>query len=66
MPTGGIQAIWESVTAWFKAGVAAVGIGGDLVKKEYLDTGNFDAMAVRMTAIMALIRNPFDRRFRMC
>ena len=46
----------ESLTAWFKAGVAAVGIGGDLIKKEYLESGNFDAMAARTTEILALIR----------
>jgi 2-dehydro-3-deoxyphosphogluconate aldolase / (4S)-4-hydroxy-2-oxoglutarate aldolase len=56
MPTGGVQATRESLTAWFKAGVAAVGIGGDLIKKEYLDTGNFDAMAARTAEILELIR----------
>jgi len=56
MPTGGVQATKESLTAWFKAGVAAVGIGGDLIKKEYLESGNFDAMAARTTEILALIR----------
>lgn len=56
MPTGGVQATRESLGAWFKAGVAAVGIGGDLIKKEYLDSGNFDAMAARTTEVLALIR----------
>ncbi len=56
MPTGGVQATQESLAAWFKAGVAAVGIGGDLIKKEYLDTGNFDAMAARTAEILGLIR----------
>ncbi len=56
MPTGGVQATKEGLTSWFKAGVAAVGIGGDLIKKEYLETGNFDAMAARTTEILSLIR----------
>lgn len=56
MPTGGVQATKESLTAWFKAGVAAVGIGGDLIKKEYLETGNFDAMVARTAEVLALIR----------
>jgi 2-dehydro-3-deoxyphosphogluconate aldolase/(4S)-4-hydroxy-2-oxoglutarate aldolase len=56
MPTGGVQATRESLSAWFKAGVAAVGIGGDLIKKEYLDTGNFDAMTAKTAEILALIR----------
>ena len=57
MPTGGVQATRESLSMWFKAGVAAVGIGGDLIKKEYLESGNFDAMAARTTEILGLIRD---------
>ena len=56
MPTGGVQATRESLSAWFKAGVTAVGIGGDLIKKEYLKTGNYDAMAARTAEALALIR----------
>ncbi len=56
MPTGGVQATRESLTAWFKAGVAAVGIGGDLIEKEYLETGNYDALAAKTAEILALIR----------
>ncbi|MFN2168377.1 MAG: bifunctional 4-hydroxy-2-oxoglutarate aldolase/2-dehydro-3-deoxy-phosphogluconate aldolase [Anaerolineae bacterium] len=56
MPTGGVQATRESLSTWFKAGVAAVGIGGDLIKKEYLRSGDFEAMAARMAEVLALIR----------
>ncbi len=56
MPTGGVQATRESLSAWFKAGVAAVGIGGDLIKKEYLDASNYDALSARTAEILALIR----------
>ena len=56
MPTGGVKATREGLAAWFRAGVAAVGIGGDLIKKEYLDTGDFDALATRTTEILKLIR----------
>jgi 2-dehydro-3-deoxyphosphogluconate aldolase/(4S)-4-hydroxy-2-oxoglutarate aldolase len=55
MPTGGVQATRENLSAWFKAGVAAVGIGGDLIKKEYLDTDNFDAMAAKTAEVLGLI-----------
>ncbi|MCX6029387.1 MAG: bifunctional 4-hydroxy-2-oxoglutarate aldolase/2-dehydro-3-deoxy-phosphogluconate aldolase [Chloroflexi bacterium] len=56
MPTGGVQATREGLSAWFKAGVAAVGIGGDLIKKEYLDASNYDALSARTAEILALIR----------
>jgi 2-dehydro-3-deoxyphosphogluconate aldolase/(4S)-4-hydroxy-2-oxoglutarate aldolase len=42
MPTGGVEATQESIYAWFKAGVAAVGIGSNLVRKEWVKAGEFD------------------------
>jgi 2-dehydro-3-deoxyphosphogluconate aldolase/(4S)-4-hydroxy-2-oxoglutarate aldolase len=60
MPTGGVQATREGLAAWFGAGVVAVGIGGDLIKKEYLDTGDFDALAARTTQILELIHEIRD------
>ncbi len=56
MPTGGVDASREGLAAWFKAGVAAVGIGGNLIKKEYLDASNYDALSARTAEILALIR----------
>jgi 2-dehydro-3-deoxyphosphogluconate aldolase/(4S)-4-hydroxy-2-oxoglutarate aldolase len=56
MPTGGVDASREGLAAWFKAGVAAVGVGGNLIKKEYLDASNYDALSTRTAEILALIR----------
>jgi len=56
MPTGGVEATQESITAWFKAGVAAVGIGSHLVKKEWVDAGNFEAMTALTGQIIGWIR----------
>lgn len=56
MPTGGVEATKESITAWFKAGVAAVGIGSHLVKKEWVDSGNYEAMTVQAQQIITWIR----------
>lgn len=44
MPTGGVQATEKSIKAWFQAGVAAVGIGSDLIKKEWVRSGNYSAI----------------------
>jgi 2-dehydro-3-deoxyphosphogluconate aldolase/(4S)-4-hydroxy-2-oxoglutarate aldolase len=44
MPTGGVEANEESITNWFKAGVAAVGMGSDLIKKDWVQTENFAAI----------------------
>jgi len=44
MPTGGVEANEASITAWFKAGVAAVGIGSDLIRKDWVQAENFSAI----------------------
>jgi len=44
MPTGGVEANEESITTWFKAGVAVVGIGSDLIRKDWVQTENFSAI----------------------
>jgi 2-dehydro-3-deoxyphosphogluconate aldolase/(4S)-4-hydroxy-2-oxoglutarate aldolase len=56
MPTGGVEATKESITAWFKAGVAAAGIGSHLVKKEWVDAGNYEAMTAQAQQIITWIR----------
>jgi 2-dehydro-3-deoxyphosphogluconate aldolase / (4S)-4-hydroxy-2-oxoglutarate aldolase len=56
MPTGGVEATKESITAWFKAGVAAVGIGSQLVKKDLLDAGDYEGISAKTAQVLAWIR----------
>lgn len=44
MVTGGVLPTKESISSWFDAGVAAVGMGSMLFKKEWLETGNYKAI----------------------
>jgi len=44
MITGGVSPTKESISSWFDAGVAAVGMGSMLFKKEWLETGNYKAL----------------------
>lgn len=39
--TGGVSPTKESISAWFTAGVSAVGMGSMLFKKDWLETGNY-------------------------
>ncbi|MBI5960494.1 MAG: bifunctional 4-hydroxy-2-oxoglutarate aldolase/2-dehydro-3-deoxy-phosphogluconate aldolase [Chloroflexi bacterium] len=55
MPTGGVDATQESLQAWFKAGVACVGIGSKLVAKKDVDAGDFAAIAARVKQVRAWI-----------
>jgi 2-dehydro-3-deoxyphosphogluconate aldolase/(4S)-4-hydroxy-2-oxoglutarate aldolase len=61
MPTGGVEATKESITAWFKAGVTAVGIGTNLVRKEWLEAGNYDAITAKTAEVLAWIREARDK-----
>ena len=42
--TGGVAATQDSINAWFKAGVTAVGIGSGLIRKEWVEAGNYAAI----------------------
>jgi len=44
MPTGGVETTKESVTAWIKAGTAALGIGSNLITKDRVAQGKWDEL----------------------
>jgi 2-dehydro-3-deoxyphosphogluconate aldolase/(4S)-4-hydroxy-2-oxoglutarate aldolase len=56
MPTGGVDATQESINAWFKAGVACVGIGSQLITKQLLAAGDFDGLAQKTAQVLHWIR----------
>jgi 2-dehydro-3-deoxyphosphogluconate aldolase / (4S)-4-hydroxy-2-oxoglutarate aldolase len=56
MPTGGVEATQESVNAWIKAGAACLGIGSNLVTKQSVAAGEFDAIGERAGHILGWIR----------
>jgi len=56
MPTGGVETTKESITQWFKAGITAAGIGSNLVKREWVAAGNFDAITAKTAEVLAWIR----------
>ena len=56
MPTGGVETTKESINAWFKAGITAAGIGSNLVKKEWLAAGNYEAITAKTAEVLAMIR----------
>lgn len=56
MPTGGVQATEESITAWIKAGCACLGMGSDLVKKDLVEAGDWDGITARVTRAVGYVR----------
>ena len=56
MPTGGVEATRESVFAWMKAGVAAVGIGSNLISKERISGRKWDEISQVAAQLLAWVR----------
>jgi len=56
MPTGGVEATKESVTAWIKAGTTALGIGSNLITKERVAQGKWDELTQATAQVLAWIR----------
>jgi 2-dehydro-3-deoxyphosphogluconate aldolase/(4S)-4-hydroxy-2-oxoglutarate aldolase len=56
MPTGGVDATEESITAWFQAGVACVGMGSKLIVKKDVDSGDFEAITRRVEQVLGWIK----------
>ena len=57
--TGGVDSTEQSISAWFKSGVAAIGIGGKLITKEMLEKKDFEALknkAIEITNIIEAVR----------
>jgi len=56
MPTGGVEASEESIRAWFGAGVACVGMGSDLIRKDLVAAGDFGGISHRIAQTLEWIR----------
>lgn len=60
MPTGGVDASYENIHAWFKAGVAAVGMGSKLISKELLsakDYAGIEALTKEVISTIYTVKN---------
>lgn len=56
MPTGGVSPDEENLRAWFEAGVACVGMGSKLVRKDWVQAGDFAAIEDGVRGTLATIR----------
>jgi len=60
MPTGGVDTTKENISAWFKAGVVAVGMGSKLISKPLLEAKDYatiESLTKEVVATIASIRN---------
>ncbi len=56
MPTGGVETTKESVTAWIKAGTAALGIGSNLISKERVAKGQYEEISQATAQVLTWVR----------
>jgi 2-dehydro-3-deoxyphosphogluconate aldolase/(4S)-4-hydroxy-2-oxoglutarate aldolase len=55
MPTGGVSPTKESLTAWFEAGVACVGMGSNLITRDLLEKNDFAGITKKVKETLELI-----------
>jgi 2-dehydro-3-deoxyphosphogluconate aldolase/(4S)-4-hydroxy-2-oxoglutarate aldolase len=56
MPTGGVELNKDNISGWFKAGVAAVGMGSKLITKEILQNKLYDQLYINTIDTLQLIQ----------
>jgi 2-dehydro-3-deoxyphosphogluconate aldolase/(4S)-4-hydroxy-2-oxoglutarate aldolase len=54
--TGGVEPTAQNLGAWFKAGVAGVGLGSKLITKEVLANKNFEQLEAQTNELIALVK----------
>jgi len=57
IPTGGVEIEQENLSAWFKAGVCAVGMGSKLISKNILEEQQYDVLHKRTQQALELVKN---------
>jgi 2-dehydro-3-deoxyphosphogluconate aldolase/(4S)-4-hydroxy-2-oxoglutarate aldolase len=55
MPTGGVDATEESIKAWFGAGVACVGMGSKLIRKDLVAAGDWAEITATVRQVLQWI-----------
>lgn len=56
MPTGGVEISENNISAWFKAGVSAVGLGSKVISKEALAKKQYDTIETLVSEALEMVR----------
>lgn len=56
MPTGGVDITRENLSAWFKAGVAAVGLGSKVISQELMQKKDYTAIGDLTNKALSLVK----------
>ncbi len=55
MPTGGVDATPESIGAWIKAGACCVGMGSNLIRKEFLSKKDYSGISGTVKQVLEMV-----------
>ncbi len=56
MPASGVDVTQENVQGWIKAGAACLGVGSNLIRKDYVTAGNYEAITDGVRRVLNWIR----------
>lgn len=56
MPTGGVDTTKENISAWFKAGVSAVGMGSKLISKPLMEAKDYTTIETETKKVLDLLQ----------
>ena len=56
MPTGGVDTTKENISAWFKAGVSAVGMGSKLISKPLMEAKDYATIETETRKVLDLLQ----------
>jgi 2-dehydro-3-deoxyphosphogluconate aldolase / (4S)-4-hydroxy-2-oxoglutarate aldolase len=56
MPTGGVEPTKEDITRWMKAGAACLGMGSNLIRKDWVSAGNYDAVGENVKNVLQWVK----------
>ena len=56
MITGGVKATPDSIREWIKSGATVLGIGSNLIRKDWIEAENFDAIKQLTANVLGWIR----------
>ncbi|HEX5150730.1 MAG TPA: bifunctional 4-hydroxy-2-oxoglutarate aldolase/2-dehydro-3-deoxy-phosphogluconate aldolase [Parafilimonas sp.] len=57
MPTGGVELDEDNLSAWFKAGVAAVGLGSKVISKDVLEKKEYGLIEEAVAKALMMVKN---------
>jgi 2-dehydro-3-deoxyphosphogluconate aldolase/(4S)-4-hydroxy-2-oxoglutarate aldolase len=56
MPTGGVEPTREDVSRWIKAGAACLGMGSNLIRKDWVSAGNYDGIRENVKNVLQWVK----------